>query len=96
MKTQAGSQIETPIWNTTKRGATINNGSITLNLLNQGNNNWRLVIRIFNSSTYAPLEAESLEAAKIQALKRFKKTINRTIMDASSIILSQAPEILET
>jgi hypothetical protein len=95
METQTLSQIKTPIWNVTKRGAMIESGSITLTLLNEGNNNWSLVITIANNSTYHTLKAQNLEEAKGNAVLKFRNIIDNIIIDSSEIVLSSSTEVLD-
>jgi hypothetical protein len=86
MKPQTGLQIETPIWNTTKRGASISSGSITLNILNEGNNVWSLIIRMNKTATHTYFNSENLEEAKIVALSKLKKIADEINRDVALLL----------
>jgi hypothetical protein len=87
MKTQTGCQIDTPIWNTTNRGARIDSRSIALNLLNEGNKTWSLVITMNGTATHTSFDAKSLEEAKIAALSKLREIVDKLNRDLA--LLSQ-------
>lgn len=68
--------------------STIQNGVITLKVKSEGDYNWSLIITTNQGATYLTLKSNSLEEAKIKALKKLKEIIDETIIDASAIILS--------